>query len=500
MPENPLLLNGFESGWIQKFFLEPFDPLCVMLAMRTKLLLDAIDEMGKSYNLLRKINFGWIDFGPIPGEEPGNPDDYYPPATNNPIIITPPPTEPGVPVVTYRWPLPGVPGYIPPGPGQPGYIPPGPGQPGYVPPGGVTPGGGAPGGAPGGGAPGRGGAPGGLGPGGGAPGGGPGGGIPQYPTGPGGGTSYASLSSPWGFGYPNDQGGPPGGGKSFGKGWDCCFDEDDPTHYVSIGYNTLDMDPGEIQGLVINGVKYGCSPDNFTWEAEPEGGSLNVSNPLGPVFTASAGGPDCVSPCTITLFCKGKEMGSIEMGILSVPPSASIDYTTNQMAINDQQTLTAIPEGSFCGELECEWAIISGGGSLSSGTGVSVVYTAPATNPQCANNPTITLQCSDEVQDTIEIAVNATAGSSVIISCCSVPYHPPHPSNMRCTNFQSCNGNWNYPTDSFCVEHCGGAFGAYAPPGTTGFNLCSVMGWAEGFTDERTESQKAAGCCPSALL
>jgi len=103
MPDYPLLKKGLTTGWLQRFFNEPFDPICVMLAMRTKLLLDIIDEMGHSYNLLRAIGFGWIDWGEIPSELPGEPGDYYPPEIDNPIIVTPQPGAPG----------PGEPGYIP---------------------------------------------------------------------------------------------------------------------------------------------------------------------------------------------------------------------------------------------------------------------------------------------------------------------------------------------------------------------------------------------------
>jgi len=139
-PANPLLLKGFTSGWIPRFINEPFDPLCVMLAMRCKAMLDLVDQEGHSYNLIRKLGFGFIDFGEVPDEEPGDPGAYYPPEIDNPIdypdIPTPPGPDPGEP--GYMEPMPGEPGYIPPGPGDPGYMP-GPGEPGYITPG-TTPG------------------------------------------------------------------------------------------------------------------------------------------------------------------------------------------------------------------------------------------------------------------------------------------------------------------------------------------------------------------------
>lgn len=143
----PLLRKGFEQGWIQRFILLPFDPICIMLALRAKLLLDAVDEFGHSYNLIRSLGLGWIDFGDLPGEEPGDPDSYLPPGIDVPIDYPdqPPPPSPGEPGYV---PGPGDPGYIPPSEltpsdpgytttsGSPGYVPPSdplPGEPGYIP-------------------------------------------------------------------------------------------------------------------------------------------------------------------------------------------------------------------------------------------------------------------------------------------------------------------------------------------------------------------------------
>lgn len=147
-PKYPLLEKGYLAGWIHKFFADPFDPLCVMLAMRAKTLLDLVDREGHSYNLIRMLGYGFIDFGEIPDEEPGDPGDYYPPDIDNPIdypdVPVPGPGDPGY------VPGPGDPGYVPPdvppAPGDPGYIAPVPGDPGYVaPPEGehMTPGSGA---------------------------------------------------------------------------------------------------------------------------------------------------------------------------------------------------------------------------------------------------------------------------------------------------------------------------------------------------------------------
>lgn len=67
--------------------------------------------------------------------------------------------------------------------------------------------------------------------------------------------------------------------------------------------------------------------------------------------------------------------------------SPVIGAPLKQMSTNGTQTLTA---SGGCGG-PYTWSISSGGGSLSSSTGNSVVYTAPSSQTGgCGNNPTIT--------------------------------------------------------------------------------------------------------------
>lgn len=79
-----------------------------------------------------------------------------------------------------------------------------------------------------------------------------------------------------------------------------------------------------------------------------------------------------------------------------------ISYTTLQMQVSTTQTLTVT--GAVEGETY-SWSTTSG--SIVPTEGTSVTYTAPASNANCASNPTITLTCGGNVVDTITIAVNA---------------------------------------------------------------------------------------------
>ena len=311
-PANPLLLKGFTSGWINLFINEPFDPLCVMLAMRAKAMLDLVDEEGKSYNLIRKLGFGFIDFGEIEGEEPGDPGDYYPPEIDNPIDF------PDVPPVTE--PEPGDPGYVPPGPGDPGYVPPGPGDPGYVPgvgedgytePTDVPPGTG---------------------------GGGPGGGAP------------------WGFGGGSgDLGGAVRvGGHTWPAYGDPCADVDDPEETVSFSYTTQGMGVDETQEFSVTRAHPRYSYENYEWKISGGGGSLtrDQEDPPDPIYgpeeegydpevkmygldvtlTAPADNAECAKNPTIELWCGGELMASLTIAVneYTGPIDAyKIDYECN---------------------------------------------------------------------------------------------------------------------------------------------------------------------------
>jgi len=248
---SPLLLKGLTSGWISLFINEPFDPLCVMLAMRAKAMLDLIDEEGKSYNLMRKLGFGFIDLGEIEGEEPGDPGDYYPPEIDNPID--------------------GDPEYTPPGPTEPGYVP-GTGEPGYTEPGDVPPGTG---------------------------GGGPGGGAPWgFETGPGDLGGYVSGSGS----------APPVGG-------DPCEDVDDPEATVTIGYTTQSMQVEEEQELTVEGAHPRWSGENYTWLISAGGGTLSAEYGLSVIYTAPETNAECESNPTIEMWCGEALMSSLRIAV-----------------------------------------------------------------------------------------------------------------------------------------------------------------------------------------
>ncbi len=165
--------------------------------------------------------------------------------------------------------------------------------------------------------------------------------------------------------------------------------------------------------------------------------------------------------------------------------AAHIDYTTQQMSVNESQNLSVgnPTEGSIY-----TWSL-SGGGSLSTTTGNSTTYTAPAANVNCLQNATITLQCDNPevVCDTLRIAVNATAPG--------IAYY----TNMKVEFSGGCafmEGGWWYDQENQWL--CNGTFydhNIHSPDYVNPYGApCPAV------YDRRSATQKTAGCCPAALL
>lgn len=98
-----------------------------------------------------------------------------------------------------------------------------------------------------------------------------------------------------------------------------------------------------------------------------------------------------------------------ELGVLYIA------YTSLNMAVDQQQTLTAAG-----GCPPYEWTLVSGGGSIetSGAFNQSCLYTAPSTNPECVYNPTVTVTdcCGDSA--TIRMAINAYTINSIAYRWC----------------------------------------------------------------------------------
>ena len=174
----------------------------------------------------------------------------------------------------------------------------------------------------------------------------------------------------------------------------------------------------------------------------------------------------------------------------------SIGYTTTQMGTGETQQLTVV--GGSTGPYT--WGISSGGGSISS----SGLYTAPASNANCTNNPVITLMCGSTVMATLSIAVNAVADPATIAY-----YAKGLCKYTGSAGACECNCSNTGPGYGYHKLTCGGvdlgivAYSCSGGPYNCGIgdlgNPCTEPG-CPAYVDIRTPDLILLGCCPSALL
>jgi len=173
------------------------------------------------------------------------------------------------------------------------------------------------------------------------------------------------------------------------------------------------------------------------------------------------------------------------------------------------------------------WSIIGGGGSLSTSLGMTTVYTAPMTNPNCVNNPIIRVKDDCGNVASLRIAVTNPFVPGMAMQYVSYALYQP-PGTWGWTP-QGCNFWWwlgicHYQVGAHSFNCKGERSTWTAYPCSPGHNLlCPGMdieicereyadevsqcdlawcpkGCAPGFHDTRTTAMKAEGCCPAQLL
>ncbi|MDD2777561.1 MAG: hypothetical protein PHI16_01520 [Methanocellales archaeon] len=263
--------------------------------MRVKLMLDVIDELGHSYNLMRALGYGFIDLGDLTDEPPGDPGDYYPPALDNPI--EPPPIgEPATQdqdVISTQTPRQDTEAFTPAAQDQNVIFTPAPlpDEEGYTPP------------------------------------------APDLPRGFGnmGGTRGHSgfPGDSMIYIYPAGQNNPAGG--------DPCASVENPAETVSIGYTTQSMQVNETQELEVLNYHPKWSYENYSWAILSGGGTLHVTGADPPeylpgpeeegydpeavirafnvTYTAPATNAECVKNPVIGLICEGNTVDTLSLGV-----------------------------------------------------------------------------------------------------------------------------------------------------------------------------------------
>ncbi len=155
----------------------------------------------------------------------------------------------------------------------------------------------------------------------------------------------------------------------------------------------------------------------------------------------------------------------------------SIGYVSQQMGVNDIQSLTVV--NGYPGR-NYSFSVKSGGGSITS----DGVYTAPATNAECANNPVIALKCPDGTEAaTLKLAVDSGGYGCTLAwqTCCNFSVY-------SCITSYNCANEPGAPCFTYSSCQCATGLFSGASCGT------------EGTTDARTEAMITGGCCPAGLL
>jgi hypothetical protein len=198
--------------------------------------------------------------------------------------------------------------------------------------------------------------------------------------------------------------------------------------------------------------------------------------------------------------------------------NVQISYTTAQMEVSQQQTLTATSDSVETNDYQ--WS--TDNGTVDPTTGPYTQFTAPASNADCAGNATVTLKCKDSegnfnVVDTLTIAINAVTASNVGKLCvitnkgsCFVIYSPPGVVYSRqwinmqgkryavaCDGTVTLSGTYDAgwipcACEETDTEPCDIA---------SNFVLASLgcASW-DTWCDNRSSAQKSAGCCPAQVL
>ncbi len=182
--------------------------------------------------------------------------------------------------------------------------------------------------------------------------------------------------------------------------------------------------------------------------------------------------------------------------------SETINITSTVMGCSESQTLSV--NDAVVGKTY-NWEVSSG--SLSSSTGTSVTFTAPATNANCTSNTTVSLKVGANTCDTGIIAINC-AGTGVKAyetwtrTTCTLFGAQQYTICYGDRKEYDCDGNLlgTYEQGTIDSSNPGTLICSHCYSVLEATNMCDGQPRAEGrYADCRSASQKAAGCCPRAL-
>jgi hypothetical protein len=203
-----------------------------------------------------------------------------------------------------------------------------------------------------------------------------------------------------------------------------------PTAISSVTANANASQLLGTQSTTLNGTVNGTGTfnSNLTWNILSGGGSLSASSGSSVTYTAA----DITS--NITAIIRATSVGdasktsdvTIQVSPRSVVTGVSVTGNTS-LASGAATTLFASVSGSGSYSPSVNWSVVSGGGSVSSGTGSTVTYTAPIVG----SNSTAVIRATS--------AQDASKSGSVSVSIAGLALPD-----------QVCDANWR-PTGDFDV-------------------------------------------------
>ena len=198
----------------------------------------------------------------------------------------------------------------------------------------------------------------------------------------------------------------------------------------------------------------------------------------------------------------------------------SVQYTSLVMSCGGSQTLYSSGGCSLPG-YPMQWSLV-GGGSLDTSTG-DAIYTAPATNPSCSLNPTITVTDCCGNSANVTLSVNCYTYNDWAFQVCTqfnttcdieIPGSSILCGGVRFDKYDyRCDGTLVYHMSAVCQAFicpapagCPSCYQCYAygvcyttPPTFPEVFDCGFAGYVQPCNtarDLRTDAMKAAGCCP----
>jgi len=275
----------------------------------------------------------------------------------------------------------------------------------------------------------------------------------------------------------------------------CCLNVGDPKTFVSIGYYTDQINPGDTLGLTVENADKSCGGENYTWEKSAGGGSLSAETGLDVIYTAPADGADCPGNTTITLYCGGEVVDTLVITI-NYNYAIEFDYDTSgaTVARNNSVAIAVIANNT-----PLTWSVSGTGFSLEHAETAGVGNILHADAVACGSATITCTGCDGSVAIGY---VRCTTGSwqSTVSNACILRgvagisigdryYEAVQGKYKQTVRVQISIDGTNPCSNKNCISYCFNLYGKYSclkiPGGELGSGTleCDQECWGNGYCD-----------------